>query len=163
MTYYTAIDSPFGALTLAAEESQLTALHLEGDRYFTTVPSDWVRRPQHPIFQTASRQLNEYATGTRRTFELDVLLQGTPFQQAVWEALQTIPPGTTTTYQQLAQLVGRPGAARAVGTAVGRNPICIIIPCHRVLASGGGLGGYVAGLEHKRRLLAIEQASLPSH
>lgn len=114
-----------------------------------------------PIRETA-RQLAEYFAGARRAFELPLDLRGTPFQLRVWNALLRIPYGETRTYGQLAALAGHPGAARAVGAANGANPIAIIVPCHRVVASGGGLGGYGGGLDCKRFLLALESGSAAS-
>jgi methylated-DNA-[protein]-cysteine S-methyltransferase len=156
-TAYTTIASPVGELTLATNGSQLTALHIAGDRYFSTVPAGWTRQPGHPLLLEAARQLAEYFAARRRAFELELAPTGTPFQRQVWQALRGIPAGSTTTYAEIAAVIGRPSAARAVGTAVGRNPLCIIIPCHRVLASGGGFGGYVAGLACKQQLLDLEQ------
>jgi methylated-DNA-[protein]-cysteine S-methyltransferase len=149
--------SPLGLITIAANDTHLVALHIEGDRYFTAIPTDWHRAPNHPILALARSQLAEYFAGARTHFDLDVDFSGTPFQQAVWRALREIPAGATATYSEIAQRIGRPNASRAVGTAVGRNPICIIVPCHRVLASGGGFGGYVAGVACKQQLLALER------
>jgi O-6-methylguanine DNA methyltransferase len=106
----------------------------------------------------AARQLVEYAAGKRTGFELALDLRGTPFQLAVWSQLQEIPYGETRSYAEVARAVGNPTAVRAVGTANGANPVAIIVPCHRVIQSGGKLGGYGGGLELKRRLLAMEQS-----
>jgi methylated-DNA-[protein]-cysteine S-methyltransferase len=105
---------------------------------------------------SAVAQLGEYFEGTRRAFDLPLELAGTPFQRAVWRALADIPYGQTISYAELAAMVGRPGAFRAVGQANGANPVPIVLPCHRVVSSGGGIGGYGGGLELKRRLLALE-------
>ncbi len=158
IVYFGEFTSPVGGITLAAKGSAVYALHIEGDRYFTGPPQSWVRDPTHPVVQAAWLQLQDYLAGRRMTFDLPLAPQGTLFQQEVWAALRTIEPGTTVTYADIAAQVGRPGAARAVGTAIGRNPICIVVPCHRVLASGGKLGGYVAGLEFKQMLLDLEAA-----
>jgi methylated-DNA-[protein]-cysteine S-methyltransferase len=107
----------------------------------------------------AARQLLEYFAGARTTFDLLLAPSGTPFQQSVWAALRTIPYGTTASYAEVAELVGRPRAFRAVGQANGANPIPIIVPCHRVIAAGGGLGGYSGGLGVKMQLLAVEGRS----
>ncbi len=154
--YYDILQSPIGAITVATDGAYLTELHIEGDRYFTAVPDSWQRDPSQPILQTAQAQLAGYFAGTQKTFDVPLLLRGTAFQKAVWQALRSIPPGRTVTYGALARDIGKPAAARAVGTAVGRNPICIIIPCHRVLASDGTIGGYVAGIERKQYLLDNE-------
>lgn len=104
----------------------------------------------------AVRQLEEYFSGRRRRFDLPLRMAGTPFQRAVWAFLLTIPYGRTYTYKEVAEALGRPGAARAVGSAVGSNPISIVVPCHRIVASGGKLGGYGGGLDVKRFLLDLE-------
>ncbi|HEY8417219.1 MAG TPA: methylated-DNA--[protein]-cysteine S-methyltransferase [Limnochordales bacterium] len=108
-----------------------------------------------PVRQAAA-QLTEYFAGRRTRFDFPLDLQGTPFQQAVWECLLSIPFGETRTYGWVAHAVGRPRAARAVGQAVGQNPVAIVVPCHRVVASGGKLGGYTGGLDIKRYLLRLE-------
>jgi len=108
-----------------------------------------------PRLGAACRQLAEYGRGLRRAFELELDLRGTEFERAVWSGLLEVPFGEVTTYGQLARALGRPGAARAVGGAAGRNPVPVVVPCHRLLASGG-LGGFTGGLEHKRALLALE-------
>ena len=155
---YNIFDSPVGELTVSTDGTYITALHIEGDRYFTSIPKDWVFAPAHPLLQQAGRELKEYFTGTRTAFDVPLKPSGTPFQSQVWNALQAITPGTTETYGSIALSLGKPmGAARAVGTAIGRNPICIMIPCHRVLASNGKLGGFVAGLKCKQQLLAVER------
>lgn len=109
-----------------------------------------------------ARQLAEYFAGARTTFEVPLALEGTDFQREVWGALLAIPHGTVTTYGELAERLGRPGASRAVGSANGANPVPVLVPCHRVVAAGGGLGGYSAGLERKQRLLELEGVLLPS-
>lgn len=158
MTKYTIITSPLGKLTLAADDNNLVALHIEGDRYFTKIPSDWEHDPAEPILVETAKQLGEYFAGTRKNFDITIRLQGTPFQQSVWGALQKIVRGQMIVYQDIAYAIGKPNAVRAVGTAVGKNPVCIIVPCHRVVATNGTLGGYVAGLERKHELLRLEKA-----
>ncbi len=112
-----------------------------------------------PVLREAARQLRQYFRGERRSFDLPLDLRGTPFQLEVWSALQRIPYGEMRTYLQLALEIGRPKAIRAVGSANGANPIAIVVPCHRVVASNGGLGGYSAGLDFKEKLLALEAGS----
>jgi methylated-DNA-[protein]-cysteine S-methyltransferase len=158
---YAVFDSPVGRLTVSTNGQAITGLHIEGDRYFTDAPQGWALDPHQPLLQEAGHQLDEYFAGRRRTFEVPIQLTGTPFQQAVWQALQDIPSGDTTTYSQIAQTIGRPKAVRAVGTAIGRNPACILVPCHRVLASDGGFGGYVAGIACKEHLLRLESTIKP--
>jgi methylated-DNA-[protein]-cysteine S-methyltransferase len=153
---YDVFDSPLGLITLSTDGQNLTGLHIEGDRYFTEVPSAWIHSANHPLLLKANQQLLEYLNGDRQNFDLALALQGTDFQKQVWDSLLSIPAGTTTTYASIAHQIGRPKAVRAVGSAVGRNPISVIVPCHRVLASSGSLGGYVAGLDFKRRLLGLE-------
>jgi methylated-DNA-[protein]-cysteine S-methyltransferase len=116
----------------------------------------------YPPIREAIRQLAEYFAGARRAFDLPLDLRGTPFQLRVWQALLRIPYGETRTYGQLAAQIGHPGAARAVGAANGANPVAIIVPCHRVVASGGGLGGYGGGLDRKEFLLGLESGSSAS-
>lgn len=152
-------DSPLGVITTSTDGSHLTGLHIEGDRYFTTIPAAWSRNENHPLLRRTRQELQEYFAGQRTTFDLPLKPAGTAFQQAVWRALQGIAPGDTTSYGTIATQLERPRAARAVGSAVGRNPICIIIPCHRVMASSGKLGGFVAGLDCKRQLLALERTA----
>jgi methylated-DNA-[protein]-cysteine S-methyltransferase len=112
---------------------------------------------EDPVIQQAIQQLSEYFTGKRTSFELPLSTPGTEFQKKVWEALQQIPYGKTISYAQLAQAVGNPKACRAVGSANGKNPVAIVIPCHRVIASDGTLGGYAYGLEVKKELLELEK------
>jgi methylated-DNA-[protein]-cysteine S-methyltransferase len=147
--------SPLGTLLLAATANGLCGLYFEQHKYFTG-PRDWVRDPGHPQLQRAARQLDEYFAGRRTAFELSLDLPGTSFQRAVWDALQTLPFASTTTYQQIARHIAKPNAVRAAGTAIGRNPVSIIVPCHRVLGASGGLSGYAGGLERKRFLLGLE-------
>lgn len=116
----------------------------------------------HPLIREAERQLGEYFARARRAFELPLDLRGTAFQLQVWNALLRIPYGETRTYGQLAVQLGHPGAARAVGAANGANPVSIIVPCHRVIAAGGGLGGYGGGLDRKRFLLDLESGASTS-
>ncbi len=156
MTEYMIFTSPAGLVTVSTDGAAITGLHLEGDRYFQGVPSGWVENPRHPLLLQTQTELTEYLAGERRRFELPLAPTGTPFQEKVWNIIAQIPIGVTATYAGIAETIGNPKAVRAVGGAVGRNPICIIVPCHRVLPSGGGLGGYVAGIEFKKRLLSLE-------
>lgn len=142
------IDSPVGHLLLSSDEIGLTTLLRTNDP-LSSSPTDAV------LMQTIS-QLDEYFAGSRTTFTIPLHPQGTPFQQACWKALQTIPYGEVRTYGQQAQIIGRPHAVRAVGGANHRNPICIIIPCHRVIGANGALIGYGGGLDMKQWLLIHE-------
>lgn len=149
------VNSPVGPLTLAGRGQTLTNLRMVGQ---THEPSrtDW--EADDHAFPDAVRQLAEYFAGERTTFDLDLELAGTAFQRRVWEALQKVPYGETRSYREIAQQVGAPGAFRAVGLANGRNPIGIIVPCHRVIGATGGLTGYGGGLDRKRFLLELEKA-----
>jgi methylated-DNA-[protein]-cysteine S-methyltransferase len=149
MTLYHTIDSPIGELLLAGDGRALTGVHMNG------VPgSGWKRDPRALSEPTA--QLEAYFAGELREFDLPLAPQGTPFQQEVWSALREIPYGGTISYAELAAAVGRPHAARAVGAAGGRNPIAVVIPCHRVIGASGALTGYGGGLGRKRLLLDLE-------
>jgi methylated-DNA-[protein]-cysteine S-methyltransferase len=150
--------SPLGTMLLAASDDGLAGVWFEGQRY---EPEDvpWREAPGHPVLREAVRQLGEYFAGDRTAFELPLdLTHGTPFQQSVWQALLPIPPGATTSYSELGRKLGRPQAARAVGAAVGRNPVSIVVPCHRVVGTAGALTGYAGGLERKTALLQLEGA-----
>ena len=152
-------------LHLAATERGVCALSfVESTNEFllqqarTTGDQDW-ERDASPLIDLARLQLNEYFAGKRSRFEVPLDLRGTPFQEKVWRALLDIPYGETRTYAQIAAQIGSPSAVRAVGAANGANPVAIIVPCHRVVATGGGLGGYGGGLEIKKRLLALESGA----
>jgi len=155
MIDYTQHSSPVGTLLLAATGRGLSGLYFEEHKYFRG-PGGWTCNPSNPHLQAAVRQLDEYFDGARDRFEIALDLAGTPFQRAVWDALQALPFGCTSNYQSIARTVASPKATRAAGTAIGRNPVSIIVPCHRVLATTGGLSGYAGGLERKRYLLAHE-------
>ena len=147
------VPSPVGELTLTQEGDCLTGL------YFGRLPCQGLEGPT-PLLEEAARQLSEYFAGSRREFTLPLLLKGTPFQRRVWEALRTIPYGETCSYGELARAIGSPKSCRAVGGANHRNPISIIVPCHRVVGSTGSLTGYGGGLENKRFLLDLERRVL---
>ena len=153
------IDTPLGPLTLAATQRGLALAWYDKQAHRTAEVAAPLL-PQHPLLQLAAVQFDEYFAGKRREFTLALDPLGTPFQQRVWQALLQIPMGRLSTYGQLAREVGVPDAARAVGAAVGRNPIGIIVPCHRVIGSNGSLTGYAAGLPRKESLLRLEGALL---
>lgn len=157
-TYYTHTDSPVGTLLLVASDSALIMLHIVAGKYVPTVGANWIARAEHPLLARAIAELGEYFAGTRRDFRVPLAPQGTPFQQRVWHALCRIPFGETRSYLQQAKMLGEPGAVRAVGAANGRNPIGIIIPCHRVIGADGSLTGYAGGLAQKEFLLRHEGA-----
>ncbi len=155
--YVTTMDSQFGELMLVATDHGLRALAWPdetADRL--SLPDDMIPCPDHPILVKARLQLEEYLDGRRTEFDITFDLRGTEFQKATWLALASIPYGETTSYGRQAARVGRPSAVRAIGAANGRNPISIILPCHRVIGAGGALTGYGGGIETKRQLLAFE-------
>ena len=157
--------SPLGEVRLAASSLGLVGLWFDGQRHLPAQldgPGAWPATDAHPVLREAARQLQEYLGGTRTCFDLSLDLRGgTPFQQAVWQALCAIPRGRTTSYLAIAQALGNPSAVRAEGAAVGRNPVSVAVPCHRVLGSDGNLTGYAGGLERKRALLRLEEAAPP--
>ena len=155
---YTTTDSPIGELLLVGDEESLRGLYMQRGRTRMAVRSSW-RRADEP-FAAAREQLGEYFAGERTEFDLPLAMAGTGFERAVWAELERIPYGQTTTYGEIARRVGRPDRARAVGTANGRNPVAIVVPCHRVIGADGSLTGYGGGLERKRYLLALEGGAL---
>jgi methylated-DNA-[protein]-cysteine S-methyltransferase len=157
---HTRMDSPVGPLLLAASDAGLCAIEFQPSRHPVVRGPSWMPG-DHPLLGRARAQLDEYFAGARRAFDLPLAPVGTEFQQAVWRTLATIPYGETISYAQLATRVGRPGAARAVGAANGRNPPPTVLPCHRVIGSTGDLTGFGGGLPVKRFLLELEGA-LPS-
>jgi methylated-DNA-[protein]-cysteine S-methyltransferase len=151
----TAVDSPVGTLTLVATDGVLSALYMHEQRH---APSpETFGEPDPGAFGGVIEQLAAYFNGDLKEFDVPLDLVGTPFQRKVWAALQEIPYGETSSYGELAARIGQPGAARAVGLANGRNPIGIIVPCHRVVGANGKLVGYGGGLPRKQRLLALER------
>jgi methylated-DNA-[protein]-cysteine S-methyltransferase len=149
MILYDTIDSPIGELLVTGDGDALTAVQMDGSS-----GRGWQRDPS--ALREATSQLRAYLSGELREFDLPLAPDGTPFQREVWAALREIPYGHTISYAQLAAAVGRPGAARAVGAANGRNPIAVVIPCHRVIGASGALTGYGGGLGRKRLLLDLE-------
>ncbi|HET9316902.1 MAG TPA: methylated-DNA--[protein]-cysteine S-methyltransferase [Vicinamibacteria bacterium] len=155
---FTTIDSPVGPLRLVADDAGLRRLEFRKGRSFEPAPEDWREDPR--ALAPVARQLQEYFTGRRKVFDLDLAPEGTEFQRRVWERLLEIPYGETISYGTLARRVGNPSASRAVGLANGRNPIAIIIPCHRVIGSNGTLTGYGGGLPTKEKLLELERGQI---
>jgi len=151
------IDSPVGPLSLAASDAGLHAVEFAGHRHPVPRGDDWREGP-HPTLDAAEAQLGEYFAGTRRSFDLPFAARGTDFQKSVWGALTRIPYGRTASYVELARMVGKPTASRAVGAANGRNPLSIVVPCHRVIGAGGALTGFGGGLPTKEFLLTLEGA-----
>jgi methylated-DNA-[protein]-cysteine S-methyltransferase len=155
---YTRMDSPVGTLKLVAGNGALVAILWQGDRRRFPRLEQAVEDPANPVLVEAGRQLRDYFAGRRKTFSLPLAFEGTPFQQAVWNALLTIPHGEVRTYGQIARQIGKPAAVRAVGAANGMNPISIVAPCHRVVGANGALTGFAGGLDAKAHLLALEGA-----
>ncbi|GHH36039.1 methylated-DNA--[protein]-cysteine S-methyltransferase [Streptomyces candidus] len=154
ITQHTVVDSPYGPLTLVATDGVLSGLYMADQRHRPAEESFGVPDPEP--FPEVIEQLDAYFAGELREFTVPVRLHGTPFQRGVWEQLQRIPYGETRSYGQLADRLGKSGASRAVGLANGKNPVGIIVPCHRVIGSTGSLTGYGGGLDRKQRLLAFE-------
>ena len=155
--HYEQLRTPWGRLLIAADARAVRMVTFEGGRASRSPQADWQRGG--PVVEEAARQLRAYLAGALRRFTLPLSPEGSPFDRQVWRELRKIPYGRSVTYGELAARLGRPGAARAVGGAAGRNPIVIVIPCHRLVARGGQLGGFSAGLHRKRALLALERPS----
>ncbi len=161
MTIYAFHPSPVGRLLLVGERDRegglrLAGIYMEGHRHGPGVGTSW--EEDATAFGEVERQLDEYFAGTRTAFDLPLAPSGTPFQRRVWAELAQVPHGTTVTYGELARRVGHPRASRAVGAAVGRNPVSIVVPCHRVVGADGTLTGYAGGVGRKAFLLAQERA-----
>ncbi|MFF0016520.1 methylated-DNA--[protein]-cysteine S-methyltransferase [Streptomyces sp. NPDC005374] len=152
---HTVIDSPYGPLTLVADDGVLCGLYMTAQRH--RPPEETFGTPDDRWSKEAEDQLKAYFEGELKEFTLELRLHGTPFQREVWEQLRGIPHGETRTYGELADALGNPKASRAVGLANGRNPIGIIVPCHRVVGANGSLTGYGGGLERKQQLLDFER------
>ena len=156
MQFTKTVASPVGELTLIATDAGLSALLWPNDDPKRVRVGERVAAPEHPILVRAERELRAYFAGERTSFTVPLDAAGTEFQKKAWAALLTIPYGETRSYGELARQIGNPKASRAVGAANGRNPISIIVPCHRAIASDGALTGFAGGLETKRHLLALE-------
>lgn len=155
---YRITPSALGDLLIVGGPAGISGLYLSAQRWAPSIGADWVR--DDAAFGDVAAQLREYLAGERTTFGVALDLRGTAFQLRVWEQLRTIPYGQTRSYAELAAAVGRPRAFRAVGLANGRNPVSVIVPCHRVIGSSGSLTGYGGGLDRKLALLALEGAML---
>ncbi|MFE7170523.1 methylated-DNA--[protein]-cysteine S-methyltransferase [Streptomyces sp. NPDC057616] len=151
---HTVVTSPYGPLTLVADDGVLCGLYMTDQRH--RPPQETFGDRDDSLFAEAEQQLKAYFAGELTEFTLQLRLDGTPFQRTVWDELRRIPYGETRSYGQLADALGKPAASRAVGLANGKNPIGIIVPCHRVVGADGSLTGYGGGLERKQRLLDFE-------
>lgn len=157
-TSFTTVDSPLGPLLLVVRDGALSGLYLGAHEKCPSPDPAWIE--DEAPFKDVAHQLEEYFAGTRTDFDVEVDLEGTPFQVEVWTALRAIPYGETISYAELARRIGRPAAVRAVGSANGRNPVSIIVPCHRVIGADGSLTGYGWGTDRKAWLLDHEQPTL---
>ena len=156
---HTMIDSPIGPLTLIAQDGRLAGVHMEITRYEPGAEAlgAAVAAGSEPVLASTALQLGAYFDGELTEFELPLSLGGSRFQRTVWAALRDIPYGETISYGKLASRIGQPSASRAVGLANGKNPVSIVVPCHRVIGADGSLTGYGGGIERKRFLLGLEQ------
>lgn len=155
-TYYALHQAPVGGILLVSDGIALSHLQMTAGKYVPDVGTDWVRDDALPVFDLARRELDGYFAGQLRTFTVPLAPRGTDFQKRVWTALTKIPFGETRSYGQQAAMIGQPAAVRAVGAANGKNPIAIIVPCHRVIGANGTLTGYAGGLHNKELLLKLE-------
>jgi methylated-DNA-[protein]-cysteine S-methyltransferase len=156
MNLFTHHNSPLGALLLTGDRQSLTGIYLPQQKYYPAIGPDWHEDPDAEPFALTRTQLDDYFAGDRHSFDLPLAPVGTEFQHQVWHLLRQIPYGQTCSYGDLAQDLGLPGGARAVGAANGRNPLSIVVPCHRVIAASGALTGYAGGLDRKQLLLRHE-------
>lgn len=157
MNSYTLLKAgPLGDLLLVANATHLLGIYFVGCKHAPAIPSDWKLNSQHPVLTQASQQIEEYLSGHRTTFTVPLHFSGTKLQNEIWRQIAQIPFGQTITYTELATRAGAPHAIRAAGTATGKNPLSIIIPCHRVVGKNGALTGYAGTLPRKKHLLAVE-------
>jgi methylated-DNA-[protein]-cysteine S-methyltransferase len=156
MPYYDYYQSPRGRMLLVADDQALTGVYFIGQKYQPCIEAGWRRDGEHAPLRQAKHELAEYFGGTRTRFTVKIAPRGTPFQRAVWKAIAGVDFGKTIPYAELARRAGRPGSARAAGAATGRNPICVIVPCHRIVGANGSLTGYAGGLAKKHALLELE-------
>ena len=158
MHYYDTFKSPQGEMLLVATEAGLCGLYFKGQKYFPKQDKTWQRAPNHAPLKQAKRELAQYFAGERRRFAVALDPDGTPFQRSVWKQISKVAFGKTATYGELACRAGHAGSARAAGAATGRNPLSIIVPCHRIMGANGSLTGYAGGLARKRALLTLESS-----
>ena len=152
--------SPLGDMLLVGNGEALTGIYFGDQKYRPEIDAGWHESESKPVLSVARRQLEQYFAGRREQFELPLDPQGTPFQRAVWNAIANVRWGVTATYADLAERIGRAGCARAAGAATGRNPLSIVVPCHRIVGSSGALTGYAGGLDRKRALLVLERGEI---
>jgi methylated-DNA-[protein]-cysteine S-methyltransferase len=158
MTSYCHLKHPLiDELLLIARPTELVGIYFADWKHTPAIQSDWKLDPKQPVLKETAKQIHDYLNGHRTKFSIPLHFEGTDFQCKVWEQLQSIPFGETISYSELAKRAGNPKAVRAAGSANGKNPFCIIVPCHRVIAKDGTIGGYAGGLARKRHLLAVEK------
>jgi methylated-DNA-[protein]-cysteine S-methyltransferase len=151
MKTYDYLDTPLGRMLLVSSANGLCGAHFVGQKYFPKIDPSWKRETSK-----AGRELAEYFAGERAVFSVPLAAEGTPFQRAIWKEISKVRFGETITYAELARRAGFPGSARAAGAATGRNPLGVIVPCHRIVGTNGSLTGYAGGLSKKKALLALE-------
>ena len=161
MRYYDTYESPQGRMLLVATDDGIAGIYFERQKYFPRKDKEWRRAPDHAALKRAKRELGEYFAGRRTRFDVPLDPQGTAFQRKVWNAIVKVAYGRTLSYGELAKRAGQAGSARAAGAATGRNPIGIIVPCHRIMGANGALTGYAGGIGRKRALLALEAGMRP--
>ena len=157
---YDLYDSPQGQILLAASDGGIAGVYFHGQKYFPKDDAQWSRDGKNELLRQAKRELAEYFAGRRKRFDVALDPSGTTFQKAVWRAISGVEYGETISYGELARRAGAAGRARAAGAATGRNPIGIIVPCHRIVGADGSLTGYAGGLARKRALLALEAGEI---
>jgi len=156
MHCYDTFEGPQGRMLLLANDEGLAGVYFHRQKHHPRRQADWKKNPHHRVLRQAKRELAEYFAGKRKRFGVALSPEGTPFQRSVWKAIARVGYGETISYGELARRAGHPGSARAAGAATGRNPIGIIVPCHRIMGANGSLTGYAGGLQRKRALLALE-------
>jgi methylated-DNA-[protein]-cysteine S-methyltransferase len=154
--HFTHFDSPLGTMLAIGAETAITDLHMVSGKYLPKLADDWIDSPTLPVLLQLRTELDEYFAGTRKSFSVKLAPEGTAFQRAAWTALTKIPFGQTRSYGEQAASIGNPKAVRAIGAANGKNPIAIVVPCHRVIGANGTLTGYAGGLDKKEFLLKLE-------
>ena len=155
--YFDCVPTSLGTMVLASDGDALTGAWFDGQRHQPPIAASWQRHRNVPVLQRAAIELAEYFAGERTEFALSLAPSGTPFQREVWQAIAAVPYGETIAYRDLAAAIGRPASIRAAAAATGRNPLSIVIPCHRIVGADGALTGYAGGIERKRTLLALER------
>jgi len=156
MTFYSILKTALDELMLVANKTELIGIYFLNCHHVPAKRDSWILDARHPVLKQAAKQIQEYLDGNRNSFSLPLGSTGTDFQKRIWQQIARIPFGKTISYTELAKRAGAPKAIRAAGTATGKNPFSIIVPCHRVLGKNNELGGYAGGLKRKRHLLALE-------